>query len=384
MLIDRNLANSRSNDFFSHPLEAMADDLFRVFKSVRKLVREKTEDLFGNVTPLERTMREVLDEETCAVSNSLLRHIAVTTHDAYAYSTVAHAVWTGISSEFWQRIYKCLCLLEFMILLGPERCRQDCAMAQMTIRGLTQYRFHDGRREQGGGVRQRAENILRLINDEAYWQETKEQAIKDSEMYAGGIENQPYISPMSHMNLHSRASNPFFTGPEALPPFAMNPKAGSPSHNPFQQQFRDNMASPFQSPTVYPWGPAAHRTHRTPTGGLYDPGDDFNTTDPFSGRDDLAGSDPVVTGSTGDVSGSSRNAAAGPVGSSSVVGSAATRDPGLATTGQHIHDSNESNKVPSASLLDDVDEFCVAPPANATSKSEAPGAAPSLLNDLLD
>ncbi|EZG55992.1 hypothetical protein GNI_106520 [Gregarina niphandrodes] len=166
-------------------------------------------------------------------------------------------------------------------------------MAAMTLRNLTAFRYHDGEREQGAGVRQKAEAILHLLEDEEAWKKAKKQAVQDSQTYSGGIENLPYFSPINHYNLYNRGSNPFFSGPEALPPLQIRQSCSDPPFGmPPATGGAFGGAPPFGGTSPFgaapPFGGAAGSFGGGPAPGvapssrLYDPDDDFRTANPFS------------------------------------------------------------------------------------------------------
>eukprot|EP01055_Gregarina_sp_Pseudo9_P000094 Gregarina_sp_Pseudo_9__93@NODE_1062_length_1914_cov_27_850133_g994_i0_p1_GENE_NODE_1062_length_1914_cov_27_850133_g994_i0NODE_1062_length_1914_cov_27_850133_g994_i0_p1_ORF_typecomplete_len422_score53_63ENTH/PF01417_20/4_9e23_NODE_1062_length_1914_cov_27_850133_g994_i01171382 len=230
-------------------------EIGRVFRSVGKLVREKTEDYFGNVTPVERALREVTDEGCCTIPNSLLRELAKASNDINSYHPIMQCIWQGLAQEgaAWRRTYKSLCLLEYVILFGPRRALEDCRHAMMRIKYLSGFRYHDGTREQGGGVRQKSHYIMELIEQPEMLTAARQKALEDSERYVG-IENRPVFDMQGLGSLqggggfggHSsslssiqgppdlsrglppaaQSWSPFFTGPPAAP-------FGHPPDNPF-------------------------------------------------------------------------------------------------------------------------------------------------------
>lgn len=232
------------------------DDTFgeigRVFRTVGKLVREKTEDYFGNVSPVERALREVADEGCCTIPNSLLRELAKASNDIHSYHPIMQCIWQGLAQEgaAWRRTYKSLCLLEYVILFGPRRALEDCKHAMMRIKYLSGFRYHDGTREQGGGVRQKSQYIMELIEQPETLAAARQKALEDSERYVG-VENKPLYSMQGLASMRGVGSltpgffgnsdldqqgrslppaaqswSPFFTGPTRA-------THGAPPDNPF-------------------------------------------------------------------------------------------------------------------------------------------------------
>eukprot|EP01056_Protomagalhaensia_sp_Gyna25_P001039 Protomagalhaensia_sp_Gyna_25__1038@NODE_14_length_8401_cov_301_835924_g10_i0_p4_GENE_NODE_14_length_8401_cov_301_835924_g10_i0NODE_14_length_8401_cov_301_835924_g10_i0_p4_ORF_typecomplete_len354_score61_79ENTH/PF01417_20/9_6e22_NODE_14_length_8401_cov_301_835924_g10_i045965657 len=245
-------------------MDETLSEIGRVFRSVGKLVREKTEDYFGNLTPVERALREVNDEDTCTIPNSLLRELAKASNDLNSYHPIMQSLWQGLAQEgpAWRRTYKSLSLLEYVLLFGPPRALEDCKHAAIRIKYLCGFRYHDGTREQGGGVRQKAHYILELLDQPDALAAAKSKAIEDSERYVG-IENRP-VFDMSRLGPSSSAIG----GPPAFGSSLSDNRpsgerrqwspffAGPPSDNPFTS------INSFQSDAQ------ARRTWRIPA---YDP-----------------------------------------------------------------------------------------------------------------
>eukprot|EP01053_Blabericola_migrator_P002103 Blabericola_migrator_1__2102@NODE_157_length_12604_cov_91_609237_g137_i0_p3_GENE_NODE_157_length_12604_cov_91_609237_g137_i0NODE_157_length_12604_cov_91_609237_g137_i0_p3_ORF_typecomplete_len389_score58_40ENTH/PF01417_20/7_1e22ANTH/PF07651_16/0_13_NODE_157_length_12604_cov_91_609237_g137_i027153881 len=229
-------------------------EIGKVFRTVGKLVKEKTEDYFGNVTPLEKALREVADEDTCTIPNSLLRELGKSTNDLQSYHPIMQCIWQGLAQEgaAWRRTYKALSLLEYVMLFGPPRALEDCKHAAIRIRYLCGFRYHDGTREQGGGVRQKAHYILELLDQPEALAAARQRAVEDSEKYVG-IENRPVFDIQGFGPSGFGTTGPSFTSPSqasgvppfvhslseqsqrpAWSPFFSGPKAGSPAtDNPF-------------------------------------------------------------------------------------------------------------------------------------------------------
>eukprot|EP01054_Gregarina_sp_Poly1_P008225 Gregarina_sp_Poly_1__8224@NODE_478_length_8064_cov_159_533200_g387_i0_p2_GENE_NODE_478_length_8064_cov_159_533200_g387_i0NODE_478_length_8064_cov_159_533200_g387_i0_p2_ORF_typecomplete_len390_score56_18ENTH/PF01417_20/1_5e22_NODE_478_length_8064_cov_159_533200_g387_i07121881 len=218
-------------------MDETLSEIGRVFRSVGKMVRERTEDYFGNVTPVDRALREVNDEDTCTIPNSLLRELAKASNEIHSYHPIMQCIWQGLAQEgaAWRRTYKSLCLLEYVILFGPRRALEDCRHALMRIKYLCGFRYHDGTREQGGGVRQKSHYIIELIEQPETLAAARQKAMEDSDRYVG-IENKPIfdvqgmrfgsLSPPDSVlpTAAPQTWSPFFSGP---------PPAFGPPNNPF-------------------------------------------------------------------------------------------------------------------------------------------------------
>eukprot|EP01057_Protomagalhaensia_wolfi_P001771 Protomagalhaensia_wolfi_Nauph_80__1770@NODE_20_length_4859_cov_275_667427_g15_i0_p1_GENE_NODE_20_length_4859_cov_275_667427_g15_i0NODE_20_length_4859_cov_275_667427_g15_i0_p1_ORF_typecomplete_len368_score73_86ENTH/PF01417_20/8_1e22_NODE_20_length_4859_cov_275_667427_g15_i021743277 len=254
-------------------MDETLSEIGRVFRSVGKLVREKTEDYFGNLTPVERALREVNDEDTCTIPNSLLRELAKASNDLNSYHPIMQSLWQGLAQEgpAWRRTYKSLSLLEYVLLFGPPRALEDCKHAAIRIKYLCGFRYHDGTREQGGGVRQKAHYILELLDQPEALAAAKAKAVEDSERYVG-IENRP-VFDMSKLGTSSAIGGPPAFGSRLSDsrlsgerrqwsPFFAGPPPGPPSDNPFttinsfqsEAQARRTWKIPVYDPPTAPVG----------------------------------------------------------------------------------------------------------------------------------
>lgn len=61
---------------------------------------------------------------------------------------------------------KTLVLIEYLLKNGSPRCIMEFKDELYKIRKLTDFKFSEGGEDKGASVRQRAKNIVELLNDE--------------------------------------------------------------------------------------------------------------------------------------------------------------------------------------------------------------------------
>eukprot|EP00918_Siedleckia_nematoides_P030340 GHVU01065682.1.p1 GENE.GHVU01065682.1~~GHVU01065682.1.p1 ORF type:complete len:144 (-),score=29.68 GHVU01065682.1:61-492(-) len=70
------------------------------------------------------------------------------------YYVVMKHIWEALNDKpnKWRRLYKALCLLEFVIKLGPERVAEEVREGSYKLRLLSEFRVVEEGKERGGGV----------------------------------------------------------------------------------------------------------------------------------------------------------------------------------------------------------------------------------------
>lgn len=86
----------------------------------------------------------------------------------------------------WRRTYKSLLLLDYLIKNGSERVITTTREHLYDMRALEHFTHIDDKgKDQGINVRQRAKDLLGLINDDQLLREERKKAKKNRDKYVG-------------------------------------------------------------------------------------------------------------------------------------------------------------------------------------------------------
>lgn len=86
---------------------------------------------------------------------------------------------------------KALSLLEFLVKSGAERCIEEMRDHMRTIRSLQEYNFYEGNVDKGGGVREKAGQLISLLGSNESIREEREKARRLRDKFVG-ISNNGY------------------------------------------------------------------------------------------------------------------------------------------------------------------------------------------------
>jgi epsin len=118
-------------------------------------------------TEVEEKLKEALSKKNYGTAKSILNEIARYTFDYSQYNVVMEAVWKAINQKGknWRVVFKGLELMDHLIKNGAERVVDECRERIYTIRTLTEFQYHEDRKDKGAGVRQMAKTVVAMLND---------------------------------------------------------------------------------------------------------------------------------------------------------------------------------------------------------------------------
>ena len=85
----------------------------------------------------------------------------------------------------WRVVFKALSLLEHLIKNGAERCVDEARERIYTIRTLTEFRYNENGSEKGTGVREKAKQLVTLLNDTKQIREARKRARELRDKFVG-------------------------------------------------------------------------------------------------------------------------------------------------------------------------------------------------------
>lgn len=163
----------------------------------------KAQNVMYNYTDMEGKVREATNNEPWGASSTLMEQIAQGTYNIREREEVLGMIFrrfTEKSGSEWRQIYKALQLLDYLIRHGSERFIDDVRSSIRILELLETFHYVDSEgRDQGINVRNRAQEIVKLLQDDAQIRAERKKARETTKKYkgvAGGIAN----GPLDNMN----------------------------------------------------------------------------------------------------------------------------------------------------------------------------------------
>ncbi|CBJ31753.1 conserved unknown protein [Ectocarpus siliculosus] len=137
--------------------------------NINKL-RNKAEGLVTQLTVKDECEKRVLDavsNNKYAAPRSLLNEVAEDTFAHDRYGTVMRLVWKTIDSppRNWRSISKALVLVDHLVKHGAERVVADVQQHVHEIACLNEFRYVENMYDTGGGVREKARELVSLMDN---------------------------------------------------------------------------------------------------------------------------------------------------------------------------------------------------------------------------
>ncbi|CAL1130768.1 unnamed protein product [Cladocopium goreaui] len=129
-------------------------------------------------TPFERNLREATSNKRWGCPNSVLHEIAL---DAQTYKYRQKIMTRALENlngnqEKWRRILKTLIMLEYLIKNGGDNIADELRGEQLLFRRLSNFQFREDGQDRGSGVREKADTLVKLLNDKEFLKAEREQA----------------------------------------------------------------------------------------------------------------------------------------------------------------------------------------------------------------
>ncbi|SMN22560.1 similar to Saccharomyces cerevisiae YJR125C ENT3 Protein containing an N-terminal epsin-like domain involved in clathrin recruitment and traffic between the Golgi and endosomes [Maudiozyma saulgeensis] len=154
----------------------------------------KAQNVMYNYTDMEGKVREATNNEPWGASSTLMEQIAQGTYNLLERQEILGMVFrrfTEKSGSEWRQIYKALQLLDYLIRHGSERFIDDVRSSIRLIELLESFHYIDSEgRDQGINVRNRAQEITSLLQDDSRIRSERKKARDTTKKYkgvAGGV-----------------------------------------------------------------------------------------------------------------------------------------------------------------------------------------------------
>lgn len=142
-----------------------------------------------NLSSMEAKVREATNNEPWGASTTLMAQIAAGTYNYREREEILSFVFkrfTEKAANEWRQIYKSLQLLDYMIRNGSERIVDDVRANVSLIQMLKSFHYIDSKgRDQGINVRNRAKNLVSLLNDDALIRSERKKARANQRKFGG-------------------------------------------------------------------------------------------------------------------------------------------------------------------------------------------------------
>eukprot|EP00933_Yihiella_yeosuensis_P042804 TRINITY_DN3746_c9_g1_i1.p1 TRINITY_DN3746_c9_g1~~TRINITY_DN3746_c9_g1_i1.p1 ORF type:complete len:585 (-),score=148.85 TRINITY_DN3746_c9_g1_i1:66-1727(-) len=159
-------------------IEKTMDKWYGKLKHEAVKIKRQAKAIAEVETPFEKNLREATSNRKWGCPNSVLLELAA---DAQSYKyrqKIMQRTWENLqgNQEKWRRILKTLIMVEYLLKNGTEQILPEVQSEQMCIRRLTSYQCKEDGLDRGTGVREKAECLLKLLNDKELLKTEREQA----------------------------------------------------------------------------------------------------------------------------------------------------------------------------------------------------------------
>eukprot|EP00434_Breviolum_minutum_P029775 symbB.v1.2.026325.t1/scaffold2622.1/size74630/1 len=129
-------------------------------------------------TPFERNLREATSNKRWGCPNSVLHELTL---DAQTYKYRQKIMTRALENlngnqEKWRRILKTLIMLEYLMKNGGDNIADELRGEQLLFRRLSNFQYREDGHDRGSGVREKADTLVRLLNDKEFLKSEREQA----------------------------------------------------------------------------------------------------------------------------------------------------------------------------------------------------------------
>jgi len=140
-----------------------------------------------NYTEVEIKVREATSNDPWGPSSSIMAEISDLTYQVQPFPEIMAMLWKRLSDhgKNWRHVYKSLMLLDYLVKTGSERVAAQCKENIYCITTLKDFQFvdRDGK-DQGANVRERAKQLVSLLQDEDRLRSEREKSLKNKERFS--------------------------------------------------------------------------------------------------------------------------------------------------------------------------------------------------------
>lgn len=151
-------------------------------------LRRSVKNIVNNYTDAEIKAREATSNDPWGPPSSLMMEIAELTFNVVAFAEIMGIIWKRLNDhgKNWRHVYKALTLLDYLIKTGSERVTQHCKENIHAIQTLRDFQYIDREgQDQGVNVREKAKQLVNLLQDNEKLKQERSQASKTRKRMAG-------------------------------------------------------------------------------------------------------------------------------------------------------------------------------------------------------
>ncbi|MCO5548649.1 hypothetical protein L7F22_002108 [Adiantum nelumboides] len=178
-------------------------DFMKVFdQTVRDLKREVNKTIL-KVPEIEQKVLDATSNEPWGPHGTLMAEIAQATRNYYELQMVMTILWKRLSDtgRNWRHVYKALTVLEYLVAHGSEKVIDDIIEHVYQITTLADFQFVEANgKDQGINVRQKSQNLVRLVNDKEKIREVRQKAADNRDKYKGVSSTGGMSKPSSYQS----------------------------------------------------------------------------------------------------------------------------------------------------------------------------------------
>lgn len=168
---------------------SLEDNLSKLSLYDAKKYFRRAQNVVFNYTEMEAKVREATNNEPWGASSTLMEKIAQGTYNFREREEILGMIFrrfTEKTASEWRQIYKALQLLEYLIKHGSERFIDDVRTNLNLVKMLESFHYIDSQgRDQGINVRNRANQLVSLLESDEQIREQRKKARETLKKYKG-------------------------------------------------------------------------------------------------------------------------------------------------------------------------------------------------------
>ncbi|XP_037094164.1 epsin-1-like [Pollicipes pollicipes] len=148
-------------------------------------VRRNVRNVVHNYTDAQVKVREATSNDPWGPSSTLMSQIAEYSHNMVAFTDIMQMIWRRLNDhgKNWRHVYKALVLMDYLIKTGSERVAQQCKENIFAIETLKDFQHFEENTDHGRAIRERAKQLVTLLQDEEKLKQERQRAIKARERF---------------------------------------------------------------------------------------------------------------------------------------------------------------------------------------------------------
>ncbi|CAD5215502.1 unnamed protein product [Bursaphelenchus okinawaensis] len=131
-------------------------------------LRRQVKNVAYNFSDAQVKVREATSNDPWGPTTALMSEIADLTHNPMSFTEIMSMIWKRLNDhgKNWRHVYKSLVLLDYLVKCGSDKVAQQCKENIYSIETLKDFQHIEENRDQGLNVREKAKQMMALLNDE--------------------------------------------------------------------------------------------------------------------------------------------------------------------------------------------------------------------------